>query len=98
MNSESLVENSIKRDNLFRMFQIEKFNRKRTVPCVSMTIDIDISKLQEIKDSYNSGASKNEGITLTHVLIRAVAIALKEFPTLYAYFDGSKVIASEKIN
>ena len=97
MISENLIEQSIKRENLFRMFQVEKFNRRRSVPCVSMMIDIDIGRLEEARSSHNGGLQKNESITLTHVLIKAVSLALKDYPMLYGYFCGGKVILSEKI-
>ena len=97
MTSETLAERSLKRDDLFRTFQLEKFNRNKSVPCVSMMMDINIQNLEEVRHIYNRKLPENEGITLTHVLIKAVAIALKDFPVLYGYFDGRKVIPSEKI-
>lgn len=97
MMFESVVEASVKRDNLFRKFQVEKFNRNKSVPCVSMTVDVNIGMLQEIRYAYNNDIQKTESITLTHVLIKAVSIALTDFPMLYGYFDGSKVILSNTI-
>jgi len=97
MTSENLTELSIKRENLFRMFQVEKFSRKKSVPCVSIMMDINIGRLEEVRRTYNKELLKNEAVTLTHVLIKAVSLALKDFPLLYGYFDGEKVILSEKI-
>ena len=97
-----VIENKIfiEREKLFRKFQIEKFKRNRSVPCVSMTIDICVEKLLEERLIYNNSIKKEDKITLTHVLIKAVSKALKQFPDLYGYFDGEKVISSEiiKIN
>ncbi len=97
MTSETLAERSLERDELFRRFQLEKFNRNKSVPCVAIMMDIDIQNLEEVRHLHNGKLPAGEGITLTHVLIKAVAIALKDFPVLYGYFDGRKVITSEKI-
>jgi pyruvate/2-oxoglutarate dehydrogenase complex dihydrolipoamide acyltransferase (E2) component len=97
MTSGNAAEDFVERENLFRKFQIEKFSRKKSIPCVSMMVDINIRMLEEARHTYNSGLQEDERITLTHVLTKAVSIALKDFPLLYGYFDGRKVILSERI-
>ena len=84
------------RDRLFREFQIRKFNRKWAVPTVSMTVDIDISRLQEIRKTFNE-ARQSENMSLTHVLIKAAGVVLENFPIMYSAFDGKRVVHSEKI-
>jgi len=84
-------------DNLFRWFQTLKFDRKRWVPEVSMAIDIDIIKLEVLRRNYNENIQKLENVSLTHVLIKAVAVKLIESPFLYSLFDGKKVVLSEKV-
>jgi pyruvate/2-oxoglutarate dehydrogenase complex dihydrolipoamide acyltransferase (E2) component len=97
MTSETLAEGSLERDDLFRRFQLEKFKRNKSVPCVAMMMDLQIQGVEEMRHAYNSELPKSERITLTHVLIKAVAIALTDFPLLYGYFDGKKVIPSARI-
>jgi pyruvate/2-oxoglutarate dehydrogenase complex dihydrolipoamide acyltransferase (E2) component len=89
--------NAAKREKLFRRFQIEKFSRRKSVPCVSMTLDINVTDLQNSRKTYNSGKSESETATLTHALIKAVSVVLKEFPVLYSLFDGKNIISSKKI-
>jgi pyruvate/2-oxoglutarate dehydrogenase complex dihydrolipoamide acyltransferase (E2) component len=96
---DSLIENNElqKKENLFRKFQIDKYNRKRLVPCVSMTIDICLENLQNERTKYKVDAIPETKISLTHVLIKAVAQVLKQYPYLYGYFDGKKIILQDKV-
>jgi pyruvate/2-oxoglutarate dehydrogenase complex dihydrolipoamide acyltransferase (E2) component len=84
-------------DNLFRWFQTLKFDPKRSVPQVSMTIDIDIKKSEDIRRKFNESLPKHESVSLTHVLIKAVALKLIEFPLLFSLFDRSKAVISDKV-
>ena len=93
----SVMPNARERDDLFRGFQAGKFNRKRSVPAVSMTVDVDIGKLEAIRGAYNEGRPRAEGISLTHVLIKAAAVALKDFPVLFSAFDGRKVVPADAL-
>jgi pyruvate/2-oxoglutarate dehydrogenase complex dihydrolipoamide acyltransferase (E2) component len=88
------------RDDIFRSFQSRKFDRRRAVPAVSMTVDADIGKLESIRGVGNEGRTKGESISLTHVLIKAAALALRDFPLLFSAFDGRKVVRADtlKIN
>lgn len=90
-------EEGLKREQLFRKFQIEKYDRGRSVPCVSMTVDIDVTKVQERRRSHNRGVTEADRITLTHVLIKSVSMALTEYPILYSLFNGKRVIPSKQI-
>lgn len=89
--------NAVEREKLFRQFQVEKFGRSRSVPGVSMTIDIAITGIQQRRKSYNSGVAEADRITLTHVLVKSVSMALIEFPDLYGLFNGSRVVPSKQI-
>ena len=93
MKNTAVSENE-KRENIFRKFQIEKFKRNRSVPCVSMTVDICIDQLESKRQIYNK---TNDKISLTHLIIKSTSISLKLFPILYSYFDGKNVIKSKLI-
>lgn len=97
MGSQTSNNNAVAREKLFRQFQVEKFGRSRSVPSVSMTIDIVLTRIQQRRRAYNSGAAEADRITLTHVLIKSVSMALVEFPDLYGLFNGSRVVPSKQI-
>ncbi len=85
------------RDLVFRKFQLGKFDPKRIVPAVSMTLSADVTALQAVRQARNAGAPVSDRVSLTHVLIKAAGIALKNFPEFFAAFDGRKLIYSDKI-
>jgi len=87
----------VEREKLFRKFQIEKFKRSCSVPCVSMTIDISVNELLEERLKYNNSINEEDKITLTHALIKAISKALRQFPDLYGYFDGRSIVSFDTI-
>ncbi len=70
MTTGDVSTDEILREDIYRKFQIQKFDRKRIVPVVSMTVDLNINKLLEIRNAYNTANSKNQHLTLTHVMIK----------------------------
>lgn len=71
---------------MFRKFQIDKFDKKRISPSVSLSIDIDVAKLNKIRKKLN------KKITLTHVLLNVISKNLSDYIILYASFNGKKII------
>lgn len=97
MSSSASTQSAKERERLFRRFQIEKFSRSRSVPCVSMTVDIRLAQLQKQRKHGNDKLPPDDRISMTHVLIKAVAMTLRDFPDLYSFFDGRKVVSSRTI-
>jgi len=78
-------------DEVFRRFQIEKFNKKRISPSFSLSLDIDITKLNKIRKN------QKERITLSPILIYAITKNLVNFKILYAFFNGRKIIYNSDV-
>ena len=78
-------------DKLFRKFQIDKFDKKRISPGVSLSIDIDVTELNKIRKKLN------KKITLTHVLLNVISKNLSDYNTLYACFNGKKIIYNPEL-
>jgi pyruvate/2-oxoglutarate dehydrogenase complex dihydrolipoamide acyltransferase (E2) component len=85
------------RDQVFRKFQREKFAARRAVPAVSMTVNADITALQVARKSHNEKLPATERVSLTHILIKAAGVVLRDFPDLYAAFDGRKLVYFESV-
>jgi pyruvate dehydrogenase E2 component (dihydrolipoamide acetyltransferase) len=85
------------KDLLFRQFQIRKFNRKRMIPAVNMTIRVDADKMLNLKDKINAGNRSGLHITVTHIILKAVAGVLVNYPSLYSYFDGKQVVQNDEL-
>jgi len=88
--------NGDQRDRFFRQFQKEKFDPRNAVPAVSMTVSADIRALQVARKSYNEALSGN-GVSLTHALVKAAGVALRDFPEIYSAFDGSRIVYSANV-
>ncbi len=86
-----------KRDILFREFQIMKFNKKNMVPAVTMTVNIDTSQIMRLKDYLNSKNSNEPHITVTHIIIKAVADTLIQYPVLYSFFNGKEIVENREL-
>lgn len=89
--------NADQREKLFRRFQTEKFDPRRAVPAVSMSVSVDIGTLQTARHRCNEALAAGTRVSLTHVIIKAAAIILRDFPELYSAFDGRRVVYSRSI-
>ena len=58
------------KDKLFRRFQTDKPNLKKSVPTVSMTVDICADNLEIKRKTMNSNSATK--ISVTHILIKVV--------------------------
>ena len=86
------------KDLLFRQFQIRKYNRKRMVPAVNMTIEIAADNMLEFKNKLNTASDKaNSHITVNHFILKAVADSLKHYPDLYSYFYGNRIVPNDEV-
>lgn len=85
------------RDIMFRKFQIMKFNRKNMVPAVTMTTKVNASQILKLKDYLNT-KSNAPHITVTHIIIKAVADTLTHYPVLYSFFNGNDIVENKDLN
>jgi len=85
------------RDIMFRQFQIHKFNRKRMVPAVSMTISVNASEIIKLKNALNKSNENSPHITVTHIVMKAAADTLIKHPILYSFFDGKRIVQNPEL-
>jgi pyruvate dehydrogenase E2 component (dihydrolipoamide acetyltransferase) len=83
-------------DIMFRKFQIKKFNRKNMVPAVTMTTKVDASQMLKLKDYLNT-KSNAPHITVTHIIMKAVADTLMQYPVLYSFFNGKDIVENKEL-
>ena len=84
-------------DRMFRRFQIQKFDRKLMVPAVTMTMNVDATRLLETKQKLNGQRIAIPRITVTHLVVKAVAAGLVNYPILYSFFNGSRIIDNPEL-
>ncbi|WMJ86891.1 2-oxo acid dehydrogenase subunit E2 [Anaerocolumna sp. MB42-C2] len=85
------------RDLMFRKFQIRKFSRKNMVPAVTMTVNVDASQILKLKEHLNNRDNNNPHITITHIITKAVADTLVQYPILYSFFNGNEIIENKEL-
>lgn len=85
------------KDIMFRNFQIHKFDSKKMVPTVNMMINVNASPMIELRKEANNSMGTVPHITITHIIVKAIADVLIEFPILYSFFNGSKIIDNPEL-
>jgi pyruvate dehydrogenase E2 component (dihydrolipoamide acetyltransferase) len=85
------------RDQIFRHYQINKFKREGLVPTVTMTVQIDVTHMLELKDITNADGIFSSHITITHIVSKAVADTLTYYPLLFCFFNGKEIIENQEL-
>lgn len=66
-----------------------------TVPHVDSVHEVDLSELQRLRAQLKE---RGRDVPMTAFLVRAAAIALREFPVLNASVDGEKMVLHHRVN
>ena len=84
-------------DKIFRTFQIQKFDTKRLIPAVSMSMSADVTKLMQLRKQANEKREKERRVTVTHVILKAACDTIMDFPILYSSFNGKRVVENPEL-
>ncbi|MCI0710700.1 MAG: 2-oxo acid dehydrogenase subunit E2 [Chloroflexi bacterium] len=68
------------------------------VPHFYVTSEIDMGPALKLRKDLNAQLSDEEKITVNDIIIKAVAITLRDFPNLNTHFYGDKLVRHKKIN
>ncbi len=71
---------------------------KVTVPHFYVTNEIDMAKLLDLRKQINALLPEEEKITVNDMIVKAAALALRNFPNLNASYAGNKLIQHHRIN
>ncbi len=69
---------------------------KQTIPHYYVFVDVDMMDALEWRRCYN--AAHGTRITITDLIIKAAAVALRSFPQLNAHVDGQQIVLKKNIN
>lgn len=86
-----------KRDLIFRRYQIQKFKREGMVPTVTMTAQIDATRMLELRNISYANDTSTSRITITQIIAKAVADTLKNYPILFSFFSGNEIITNQEL-
>ncbi len=70
---------------------------KRDIPHFYMTHEAELSALTDLRQSLNSD-SERARISVTHMLIRAVGVALTELPVLNRIWSNDRIVAFDRVD
>ncbi|HMC60527.1 MAG TPA: dihydrolipoamide acetyltransferase family protein, partial [Candidatus Solibacter sp.] len=73
---------------------------KRTSPHVTTVHRVDMTKAARLRELHKAAFQSNYGFSLTYLpfIVRASAVALRQFPLLNASLDGNNIVYHNEIN
>lgn len=71
---------------------------KTTVPHFYVTSEIDMAPAVALRQQINAMLPEERKVSINDMIVKAAALALREFPNLNANFAGDKIIRHNRIN
>jgi pyruvate dehydrogenase E2 component (dihydrolipoamide acetyltransferase) len=71
---------------------------KTTIPHFYVTHEYKMDALMDLRAQFNKIVPENEKLSLNDFVIKAVALALRQFPNLNASFNGNTVLRHVQVN
>ena len=71
---------------------------KTTVPHFYVTTDIDMAPALALRKEVNELLAEEQKVTVNDMIVKAAALALRNYPNLNANFAGNKIIRHGRIN
>ncbi len=92
-----MTQSYTQKDMMFRRFQIHKYRAEATIPTVTMTVTVNITRMLELRTIANLDGRYSSHITITHLVTKAVADTLKNYPLLFSFFTGKDIIENQEL-
>ncbi len=71
---------------------------KTTVPHFYVTTEIDMAPALALRKQINAALPEGEKVTVNDMIVKAAALALRDFPNLNASYNGATLIRHNRIN
>lgn len=71
---------------------------KQQVPHFYVTADVDVEAMLNLRKQLNEGLPDERKITVNDMILKATALALKQFPNLNSHYYGDKIVRQKRIN
>jgi pyruvate dehydrogenase E2 component (dihydrolipoamide acetyltransferase) len=85
--------------NLRKRIANRMVDSKQQVPHFYVTSDIDVEPLLELRKQLNANVTDDaQKITVNDLVVKATALALRQFPNLNTHFYGDKIVRHKRIN
>ncbi len=71
---------------------------KTTVPHFYVTTEIDMEKALELRKQVNAALPEDQRVSVNDLIVKAAALAVRDFPNLNSSISGDKLIRHKQIN
>jgi len=71
---------------------------KQQVPHFYVTADVDVEAMLNLRKQLNEGLPDERKITVNDMILKATALALKQFPNMNSHYYGDKIVRQKRIN
>ncbi len=71
---------------------------KQTVPHFYITMDVDMAAAMALRGQLNGLVPESEKISVNDFIVKAAAIALRQFPNINASFAGNEIHIQDQVN
>lgn len=71
---------------------------KTTVPHFYVTVDVDMAEALALRKQVNATLPDDSKVTINDLIVKAAALALRDFPNLNAAYGGDKLIRHTRIS
>ena len=92
------VDEEIKISNLRKAIGSRLTESRQSVPHFYITSMYDVGEMLKTRKQLNEGLPKDERVSVNDFIIRAVALALRDFPNLNASLSGETLVRHGDIN
>jgi pyruvate dehydrogenase E2 component (dihydrolipoamide acetyltransferase) len=71
---------------------------KNSTPHFYVSMDVDMGKAMAGLDELNEGVAHDELVTINDLILRACALALRDYPDVNSFYQDGKLIRNKRIN
>lgn len=99
MDAGDQPQSSIPMNNIRKLIARNMVQSWQEIPQMTLQADINVEVLEEYRAALNAAITKKEKrITVTALIAKATAIALKKHPILNSQFSGEEILLNHAIN
>jgi pyruvate dehydrogenase E2 component (dihydrolipoamide acetyltransferase) len=85
--------------NLRRRIGNRMVESKQQVPHFYVTSEMDVAALLDLRKQLNASISdENQKLTVNDLIVKAAALALRQFPNLNSHYYGDKIVRHKRIH
>jgi len=71
---------------------------KQNVPHFYVTVEIDMAPALALRKQINEGLPDEQKVSVNDLVVKATALALRQFPNLNSHYYGDKIVRHNRIN